>query len=60
MDEREMPVSGGLYFGTISHYKWPCKALLLKEIRCFIHQVLLSLKTKGLFEPKSTPLKMKS
>jgi hypothetical protein len=27
---------------------------------CFIHQVLLGLKTKGLFEPKSTPLRMKS
>lgn len=30
------------------------------QIRCFLHQVLLSLKTKCLFEPKSTALRMKS
>jgi hypothetical protein len=30
------------------------------EFGCFIHQVLLGLKTKSLLDPKSTPLKMKT
>jgi len=59
-------LSEAIGLSTPTIYKWKKlvmdeqKSMFLPVVRCYLHQVLLSLKTSCLDDPKSTPLPMKS